>query len=60
MDKQLVKKLNELYNLCDLTKQINMLNDLYSDDMISRKDYDTIYMYCMKQDHKRLEVDITR
>ena len=56
MDKQLVKKLNELYNLCDLTEQINMLNDLYQTDLISKKEYDTIRMYCMKQHHERLGV----
>lgn len=56
MDKQLVKKLNELYNLCDITEQINMLNELYCADLISKKERDTIRMYCMKQHHERLGV----
>ena len=56
MDKQLIKKLNELYNLCDITEQLNMLNELYCADLVSRKDRDTISMYCMKQHHERLGV----
>jgi hypothetical protein len=56
MDKQLIKKLNELYNLCDITKQLNMLNELYCANLVSRKDRDTIHMNCMKQHHKRLGV----
>ena len=56
MDKQLLKKLNELYNLCDITEQVNMLNDLYSADMISMKEYNVIHMNCMKQHHRRLGV----
>lgn len=56
MDKQLVKKINELYELCDITKQVNMLNELYCADMISKKEREQIYMYCMKQHHERLGV----
>ena len=49
----------ELYELRDLTKQKNMLDDLYNKDMISRKDYNALHMNCMKQHHQRLGVDNT-
>jgi len=56
MDKQLLKKLKTLYNLCDLTEQVNMLDDLYNQNTISKKQYDMIYINCMKQHHKTLGV----
>ena len=56
MDNELLV-FKELYELRDLTKQINMLNDLYSEDIVSRKQYDMIYMNCMKQHYERLGVD---
>ena len=58
MDNELLV-FKELYELRDLTKQINMLNDLYNEDIVSRKQYDMIYMNCMKQHNERLGLTST-
>lgn len=56
MDKNKIKLIKEIYDLKDITEQINYLNELFYESKITQTEFDNINHQCVIQHHERLGV----
>jgi len=54
MDKNKIKLIKEIYDLKDITEQINYLNELFYESKITQTEFDNINHQCVIQHHERL------
>lgn len=56
MDKNKINLIKKIYDLKDITEQINWLNELFYENKITPTEFTSINMQCIKQHHERLGV----